>query len=186
MPHAQQHLRRAIAVLIVAAVSPIAAGASSAAATTNPSPNQQVVGISESHVGPIPISLASAAAAAPTEKAAAALRQAATTSTTCWYYDDSRSAHNVFGTTLWTFTTRTSWCGDGSWIRNYAYTTTTASSVLGWKYYGLVINWDNYGVNWSQFESIRQGQFCLLNCLAQNYTPYIDVRVGPAGQIYHN
>jgi hypothetical protein len=35
------------------------------------------------------------------------------------------------------------------------------------------------------FESVRQGQFCSLNCLLQNDKPTIDVKVGAAGQIYH-
>jgi hypothetical protein len=104
--------------------------------------------------------------------------------TTCWYVDDYRYGKNVFGGILFTFHTRTNWCGDGSWIRNYAYTDADASTGFGWAYFGLVQNYDQYGVNWNQFWSVREGQFCLLNCLAQNVHTLIDVLVGPAGQVY--
>ncbi len=103
---------------------------------------------------------------------------------TCWYFNDYRYGKNIFGGTLFTFHTRTNWCGDGSWIRSYAYTDTDASTAFGWAYFGLTQNYDQYGVNWNQFRSVREGQFCLLNCLAQNVYTLIDVLVGPAGQVY--
>ncbi len=40
-------------------------------------------------------------------------------------------------------------------------------------------------VNWNEFHSYRQGQFCLLNCIAGNVSLTNDVLVGPAGQVYH-
>lgn len=98
--------------------------------------------------------------------------------------DDYRYGKNFLNVTLWTFHTRTNWCGDGSWIRNYAYTNTDGNSVLGWKYYGTTTSYDQYGVGWNQFRSVRQGQFCLLNCIAQNMYANVDLLVGPAGQVY--
>ncbi len=107
-------------------------------------------------------------------------------STTCWYFDDYRYGKNIFGGTLFTFHTRTNWCGDGSWVRLYAYTTADASTVVGWAYYGLTQNYDQYGVDWNQFRSVRQGQFCIINCIGQNVYLTNDVLVGPAGQVYRS
>lgn len=177
--------RRVAVALIALVLTASASAASASAADTVPGNNHDLATITESHVGPNRLSVADAVAGAPTPAAAAALGQVATTATSCWYFDDSRTGKDLVGITLFTFRTRTNWCGDGSWIRSYAYTTTSASTFVGWKYYGLTINQDKYGVNWNMFESIREGQFCLLNCLAQNIHPYIDVKVGPAGQIYH-
>jgi hypothetical protein len=112
--------------------------------------------------------------------------RAVATATSCWYLDDYRYGKNIFGGTLFTFHTRTNWCGDGSWIRSYAYTDADASTVVGWKYYGLTQNYDQYGVNWNQFRSVRQGQFCIINCIGQNVYETIDVLVGPAGQVYRS
>ncbi|MEZ5097775.1 MAG: hypothetical protein R2731_17855 [Nocardioides sp.] len=50
-------------------------------------------------------------------------------------------------------------------MRTHAYTTVTTETHLGWVYYGLISNWDAGGVGSTTFESYRQGQFCLLNCL---------------------
>lgn len=106
---------------------------------------------------------------------------------TCWYWNDWRKAKNVFGATVWQFNVEPHWCGDGSWIRNYAYTNTWGTtSWVGWQYNGVIQSSDHYGVNWNMFESVRQGSFCYINfygCVQNSY-PYVDVQVGPGGQIY--
>lgn len=103
----------------------------------------------------------------------------------CWTLDVTRKGKNIFGGTLITFKTHTSWCGDGSWIRSRARTTSSHSQAFGWSYNGLVQNYNQYGINWNQFHSMRQAQFCLLNCVAQSKYLTDDIRVGPNGQVYH-
>jgi len=106
---------------------------------------------------------------------------------TCWYWNDWRKASNIWGATVWQYNVEPNWCGDGTWIRSYAYTNTWASNVaLGWSFQRNIQSIDRYGVNWNVFEAIRQGHFCLIayfSCVQNSY-PYVDVEVGGGGQIY--
>lgn len=107
----------------------------------------------------------------------------------CWYYTDWRAENAALGNRLWTFYVQPNWCGDGSWIRSQAYTNVWASTPgLGWVYNGLIASatHDYGGVNWNYFESIREGSFCWVSTLGciQSFYPYIDVEVGPGGQVY--
>ena len=112
---------------------------------------------------------------------------AAPASTGCWYWNDWRNGKNAFGATLWTFNVEPNWCGNGSWITNYAYTNTWGTtSWIGWEYKGVISSSDRWGMGWNVFESTRQGSFCYINfygCV-QNQYPYVDVEVGAGGQIY--
>lgn len=117
------------------------------------------------------------------EKAAAAVAAAAATN--CWTFNDYRSGTNIYGGTLYTFHTQTNWCGDGSWVRQWAYTNADGTAAFTWKYYGLIQSYDEYGVNWNRFHSVREGQFCLGNCIIQNEAELNDVLVGPAGEVFH-
>jgi hypothetical protein len=117
----------------------------------------------------------------------AASLTAAAASTSCWYWNDWRKAYGLFGNTLWTFNVEPNWCGNGSWIVNYAYTNTWGdTSTPGWSYKGVISSSNHYGVGWNVFESVRQGSFCLISYFGcvQNSYPYVDVEVGAGGQIY--
>lgn len=108
-------------------------------------------------------------------------------SVSCWYWDDWRKASNIFGNTLWQFNVEPNWCGDGRWIRSYAYTNTWGSTPwIGWEYKGVIQSSSHWGVNWNVYEAIRQGSFCYIHfygCVQNSY-PYVDVEVGAGGQIY--
>ena len=121
--------------------------------------------------------------AAPSASLASGALKAATIR--CWTLDVTRKGKNIFGGTLITFKTHTYWCGDGSWIRLHASTTSSHDTAFGWSYEGLVRNYDQYGINWNQFHSVRQAQFCLLNCVAQSKYLTNDISVGPNGQVWH-
>ena len=174
--------RLAIGAVLGALIAVVVAAPGHAApANDGADPATQLTTITVTRSGPIAVAPARVAAGAPT----GAVRAAVAAATHCWYYDDTRQGKNIFGGTLFTFHTRTNWCGDGTWVRNYAYTNTDASTIPGWVYEGLEQNYDQYGVNWNEFHSYRQGQFCLLNCIAGNVSLTNDVLVGPAGQVYH-
>jgi hypothetical protein len=168
-----------VGALIVAGLVAVAAPAGAA-----PAPAPRVASIEVVTSSPNAMTGAQFVASAPAKNKAAA-QVAAAAATTCWYIDVTRRGKDIFGITLVTLHTRTNWCGDGSWIRNYAYTNWDASWVNAWAFEGLTQNYDQYGVNWNQFHSVRQAQFCLVNCIAQSIYLTNDISVGPAGQVYH-
>ena len=179
---------RGLAVVFVSA-SVLLAGSLPAAAlpaptvsTTIADPTAQLDHIEVSYGAVKPAASKGLVAPGPVQSKGASARAA---SIRCWTLDVTRKGKNIFGGTLITFKTHTSWCGDGSWIRSRASTTSSHSTASGWSYEGLTKNYNRYGINWNQFHSMRQAQFCLLNCIAQSKYLTNDISVGPNGQVYH-
>lgn len=174
--------RRLLVVGVLAVVGLVGVAGPAGAA---PAPAPHRVAYTEvTTTGPTAMPTSQFVAGAPKQERKAA-QVAAAAATTCYHTDVTRRGKDIFGITLVTFHTRTNWCGDGSWIRNYAYTDWDASWVTGWAFEGLTQNYDQYGVNWNQFHSVRQAQFCLGNCIVQSIYETNDILVGPAGQVYH-
>jgi hypothetical protein len=189
--HPHFHLKRrvvGIAALVALLINGVVSTADAVTAPTigRSDPRLQLVRVVATHDAPRAISVTEVIAGASTRAAAQSFASAVSVVTKCWSLNAYRVGKNILGGTLYTLHTKTNWCGDGSLIRTHAYTTTDATTVIGWKYYGLSQNTDSFGVNTGQFESIRVGQFCTLNCLFQNKHEYIDVKVGPSGQIFRS
>lgn len=176
----------AVSALLVGGLLASANPASAASPATDPTTDPNAQAVSEFHwsTGTQPLTPTDFVQQAPAaHKLQAAVAAAAATS--CWHLDDYRGMKDLVGFTLFTFHTYTAWCGDGSWIRSYAYTNADATTAVTWRYFGLTRNYDEYGVNWNQFHSVREGQFCLGYCVIQEKRLLNDILVGPAGQVYH-
>lgn len=175
--------RAALTVLTVGALAAVSAPPAAAEAPEQTvDPTTQIDHVEVSYGGVEPATGKNAAVPPPLRAGAGTVSAAVIR---CWTLDVTRKGKNIFGGTLITFKTHTSWCGDGSWIRSRASTTSSHSQAFGWAYEGLVRNYDQYGINWNQFHSVREAQFCLLNCVAQSKYLTNDISVGPNGQVYH-
>lgn len=108
---------------------------------------------------------------------------------TCWSWDAWRRGYNVFGNALWTSHHRAQWCGDGSWVRTYAYTERWGETHwVGWNDKGLTQQGQQYGVNWNQYNSWTQRKFCYVeyfSCI-QEANPYHNTTVFPNGTVRWN
>ncbi len=104
--------------------------------------------------------------------------------TVCYSWNAWREGKNIFGTRLWRSNHRVKWCGDGSWIRSYAYTERWGETFMpGWNDKGLTQSGQQYGVGWNQYNSWTQRKFCLVEYFScvQEANPYHNTTVYPNG-----
>ncbi len=108
----------------------------------------------------------------------------------CWYATTSRSAENILGMRLFTYSQRIDWCGSGAGgrITQVSKTRPVNVNAPGWAFERHIENSNTGGAGSASFRGYTQGHFCLIayfNCV-QNKYPWIDMTVYPNGTYRHS
>lgn len=97
----------------------------------------------------------------------------------CWTWTWGRAGRNVAGITVWEFTQRIDWCGDGAKITNVPFRRVIgAPKLLWWSYEGLVGDTTGGGKGFATYRSFVQGKFIYrppISQLNQDNFPWLDM-----------
>jgi hypothetical protein len=111
---------------------------------------------------------------------------AAAAAVQCWTWTWSRIGTNLFGFTVWKFSQKIDWCGDGIRITNVPVRTVWASDLgLWWAYHGLVGSSTAGGMGSSTYRSFVQGHLSYrppVPALNQDNHPWLDMTAHADGR----
>ncbi|NUP01799.1 MAG: hypothetical protein HOV97_09145 [Nonomuraea sp.] len=106
--------------------------------------------------------------------------------TKCKTYETTKTAKNVFGSTLFKFHQKVTWCYNGSKITSASSKAWADSLASGWRYKGVQSTETSGGAGKASYTAWRQSMFCLTvpgtgeRCISEK-RPWIEQKVTKTG-----